>query len=199
MGFGARYDESLVMNLFLSSMGAAMASPKPSPSASFSRKAAVWQVLLCIGLPAVLCGVLFYARHDRSSPITVASSPPTALPGLLWDVPYIERDAQGRYMVAGWVADRFDVRWLKPRVVVVPQQQAHGVEIRTRAVVREDVRAAMEDGRIVSYSGFKAYLRPQDLPAAAGARIYLSVEREGQRVLVDIGKTLPQDGDGQKP
>ena len=98
------------MNLFLSSMGAAMASPKPSPSASFSRKAAVWQVLLCIGLPAVLCGVLFYARHDRSSPITVASSPPTALPGLLWDVPYIERDAQGRYMVAGWVADRFGAR-----------------------------------------------------------------------------------------
>jgi hypothetical protein len=180
-------------------MGAVSAAPEPAPSSSFSRTTAVWQVLVCIGLPAVLCAVLFHARHDRLSSIAVMSSPPVALPGLLWDVPSIQRDAQGRYMVAGWVADRFDVRWLKPRVVVVPQQQMHGVEIRTRAVVREDVRAAMEDGRIVSYSGFQAYLRTQDFPAAAGARIYLSVEREGQRVLVDIGKTLPQDGDGQKP
>ncbi len=167
-----------------------------------------WQLAFCVLLPALLSLVLYqtkqgqlvYLSHIPQLPLPAGNT--QALPQyadrLVWYVEHIGLDTQrNRYEVSGWVVDRKDGRWLRPRVVLVQQNQTSGVEIRTKMELRKDVAASMADGRVEHFGGFRAFVSAKDWPQAPGARVYLSVEHAGQRVLIDTGKNLPGGAYGQ--
>lgn len=157
-----------------------------------------WQLAFCILLPLVASVGLYQLKQGRFIRVSGMVQAPVQVDGVLWDVPQIRLDeAHGRYEIAGWVADKKNVAWLRPRVVLVPQYRTDGLEIRTALVVRKDVSDYIADGRELHFSGYKAFVRARDLPHAPGAHVYLSIERGGQRILIDTKTSLPEATHGQ--
>ncbi|WP_198969160.1 hypothetical protein [Xylophilus sp. ASV27] len=144
-------------------------------------------------MPAVI-SVFFYQYKKRNYTRTeVAGNYVAAAEAPKWSFDEI-RLKDGRYEIAGWITDEpRNGFWLKPRIVLVPLHQNKAIEIRTRMVLRKDISAKMGIAEGLNFMGFRAVIRKKYIPVEDGARIMISVERNGKRVLVDTGRSLPVD------
>ena len=156
-------------------------------------RAATWKLLLCFGLPLASTGAFYSAEQSVvQRPVRVVD---TALAQPLPVVQYrLEAShSQGRkyHHVSGWIVDTANaVDWLQPAVLVVAPGGA-GVEFRTSLRRRDDVTAPPMNEKQKSMAGFEVRMKKRYFPAGSPLRLYLVVQREGQRQLIDT-QTLIQ-------
>lgn len=149
------------------------------------------QIALCFLVPAAVGLSLYQAKQHNFTVVTVPAISGAKPVETQWGIDRL-RFEHGQYEIEGWVTDLpHSFSWLKPRVVLVPPDQNQGVSVRTRMVPRPDISAALGYDGELHFSGFRATFLPRYVPVVPGARVFISVEHKGQRVLIDTGHTLP--------
>ncbi len=153
--------------------------------------APAFQLTACLLLPA-LVSISFYQLKKRNfTRMEVLEPYAPAAEAPKWRLETV-RLKHGRYEIEGWVTQEPQhTFWLRPRIVLVPPNGANSLVIRARMVLRPDVSAAMGTFEGLHFSGFRAVFRKKNLPIEPGSKIMISIEKNGKRVLIDTGHTLP--------
>lgn len=155
------------------------------------RRAAVGKLALCFALPVALAWG-FYAVEQRAvqRPAVLDPAMPAAAATLQYRIEDNRALDRKYYRVAGWIFDPAnDIDWLRPSVLVVAPD---GKAVEFRANIRrvEDLPQPAAGEKHKGIAGFEVRMKRRYLPQGQPLKLYLVIQREGRRELVDTATVL---------